>query len=171
MSQPDSDYVGDIIMPSFQPPTMSCSLQLKPAKQGSPDTSLSQDGVQSGLPALGGLSLEAFSISCSRRRFFSTRSDRDKAFAEVLRASKPPALRNVSGWSVLGTKSSLEVRAVLSRSPFVTIPSPSGDGLLFFRLLKWVVLQGPGPCGWPTETRLSGLSCEETDLGTGSSSS
>lgn len=170
MSQPDSDYVGDITVPSFQPPTMSYLLQLKPAKQGSPDASLSQDGVQSGLPALGGLCLETFRISCSRRRFLSTLSDRDKAFAAVLRASKLPALQNVSGWSVLGMKSSLEVRAVLSTSPFATMTSPSGYGLLFFRLLKWVVLQGPGPCGWHAETWLSGLSCKEPDLGTGSSS-
>lgn len=170
MSQLGSDYVGDIIVPSFQPPTMSYLLQLKPAKGGSPAASLSQDGVQSGLPALGGLCLEAFRISCSRRRFLSTWADRDKALAAVPRVSKPPALQTVSGWSVLGIKSSLEVRAVLSRSPFVTMPSARGYGLLFFRLLKWMVLQGPGPCDWPTETWLSGLSCKEPDFRTGSSS-
>lgn len=102
------------------------------------------------------------SISCRRRRFLSTRSDRGKALCPVPRAPRSPALQSPPGRAGLGTKSSSEVKDKLSRSPPVTRSSRRGYDLPFLRLGTWgISLQGLGPLGRPGVPLWTGLSCKE----------
>lgn len=141
--------------PSCLPPAS------RPMEWALPGAAPSQDEVQAGVPALEGPCPPVLSISCSRRRFLSTRSDRDK----VPRPGSP-ALQSSPRGTGLGTKSSSEVGDELSRSPCVTGPSCSGYGLPFLGLGMYVVLgQELGPPGWPAGTLCMGLSCPEPGPG------
>lgn len=129
---------------------------------GRSGAAVSQDGVRAGGPALRGLCPETLSISCSNRRFLSTRSDRDKALLPVPRASRSPALQRSPSRAVPRTDSSSEVRDVLSKSASVTTPSGKGEDLPVLGLGMWMILlQGPGSPGRPGVTPWMGLSCKE----------